>query len=249
MSNTKIEWAEKVWNPVTGCTKISPGCKNCYAERMAKRLAGRSGYPKDNPFQITLHPDRLDQPLHWKKPSRIFVCSMGDLFHKDVPDDFIDDIFTTIMLSYHHKYLILTKRPERMLEYINDLNGVYDYQKAFFNVWLGVSVENQQTADERIPILLQIPAAKRFVSYEPIVDALSFRHEWRLLDWFIMGSESGANRRLTRPSIVKVIIRNCGIFNIPLFIKQLDVGDGKGLVKMPKINGKVYNQYPEGNHA
>ena len=118
--STKIEWCEETWNPVTGCTKVSEGCRNCYAERMAKRLAGRAGYPADDPFAVTLHPDRLDQPLHWKKPRRVFVCSMGDLFHEDVPHDFIMDVMLTTAEYPEHTYIIVTKRAERASKYAFD---------------------------------------------------------------------------------------------------------------------------------
>ena len=174
---TKIEWADESWNPITGCTPISDGCKNCYAKRMAQRLKGRAGYPLDDPFRVTFHPDRLDQPLKWKKPRRIFVVSMGDLFHEDVEDWQLDRIFDRVFddsLS-RHTFMILTKRPERMRDYIQSVGFVRD------NVWLGVTAENQAMADERIPILLQIPAAKRFLSLEPLlgpVDIKPFIQLW-----------------------------------------------------------------------
>ena len=172
MSKTKIEWAEEVWNPVTGCTKISPGCKNCYAERMSKRLAGRFGYPAVNPFRVTLHPDKLTEPLNWKKPKRIFVCSMGDLFHEDVPDSWIAAVFKSIGMCMSagdarkdHIFMVLTKRPERMRNFFRD----WPLFENLPNVWLGVSAENQEPADARIPVLLSIPAVKRFVSLEPML--------------------------------------------------------------------------------
>lgn len=194
MGNTKIEWAEKVWNPVTGCTKVSAGCAHCYAERMAKRLAGRAGYPAKQPFKVTLRPDRLTEPLHWSKPSRVFVCSMGDLFHSDVPDEFIYEVFSTMARSQRHEFLVLTKRPRWMGEFcqrirfipVEDLrhlkepgvsywpNDPRQYTpRALPNVWLGTSVEDQATADERIPLLLQTPAAVRFVSYEPALGPIN----------------------------------------------------------------------------
>lgn len=190
---TKIEWTDETWSPITGCTPISEGCQNCYAKRMATRLKGRYGYDKDNPFKVTLHPDRLDQPLKWKKPRMIFVCSMGDLFHEDVPDEWILRVFNTIRKCSPgvgdypvHTFLILTKRPERMRNVImrmrfnrdknpmmyldkeGDLTG-YPMGQRIKNVWLGVTAENQQRADARIPILLQTPAAVRFVSVEPML--------------------------------------------------------------------------------
>ncbi len=198
MAKTRIEWTEYSWNPVTGCTPASEGCQNCYAKRMANRLRGRCGYPADDPFKVTMHEDRLGEPLRWKKPRRVFVCSMGDLFHKDVPDEFIARIWWIMgqCAGYldpsryrGHTFLILTKRPERMQKWLNGWNdeetrrqwiesfgAVYDWMSGpkywpdvLPNVWLGVTAENQQRADERIPILLQIPAAVRFVSVEPML--------------------------------------------------------------------------------
>lgn len=190
MADTRIEWAQKVWNPVTGCTKISSGCQNCYAERMAKRLRGRCGYPAEDPFRVTLHPERLEEPLRWRKPSKIFVCSMGDLFHEAVPDDFIARVWHTMAINQEHVFQILTKRPDRMAKWIDRVGDYQGYKthngephKAdggsgivvgfrkwpLPNVWLGVTVENQEQADKRIPILLQIPAAVRFVSVEPML--------------------------------------------------------------------------------
>lgn len=182
MANSKIEWTEKTWNPVTGCTKISPGCQNCYAERMSKRLAGRCGYPKRNPFEVTYHHARLSEPYGWRKPARVFVCSMGDLFHEDVTDKFIIDVLSIMAEASQHTFLVLTKRPERMKEIMthdtvaNDVwlqtsRGCNDEPSPWplSNVWLGVTAENQEQADKRIPILLQIPAAVRFVSVEPML--------------------------------------------------------------------------------
>jgi len=185
---TKIEWCEETWNPVTGCTKISAGCKNCYAERMAKRLAGRVGYPQDEPFKVTLHDDRLEEPLKWKKPRRVFVCSMGDLFHDDVPFHFIDEVFARMAIAKNCTFIVLTKRPKRMQEYFWNIGGttrrdwvasricraldtttVPHFEWPLPNVWLGVTAENKAAADERIPVLLKIPAAVRFVSIEPML--------------------------------------------------------------------------------
>lgn len=188
---SRIEWTDATWSPVTGCAPISEGCQNCYAKRMANRLRGRCGYPADDPFRVTLHPERLGEPLRWKEPRRVFVCSMGDLFHEDVPDEFIDYVFAVMGRSQQHTFILLTKRPERMREYLQAgryqqiLNIAYrlkyrpeglgkgiDNPKDMRwrpNVWLGVTTENQQRADERIPVLLQIPAAVRFVSIEPML--------------------------------------------------------------------------------
>ena len=196
MSKTRIEWTEHTWNPMSGCTKISDGCKNCYAEKMANRLKamGTKGY--ENGFAVTLHPEKLREPLERKKPTMYFVCSMGDLFHEDVPFEFIDRVFAIIALTPHLTYQILTKRPERMRQYFERLkiNNVY-YLKVpwenlpvskgygdlfvanppFANVWLGVTAENQEQADKRIPILLDTPAAVRFVSIEPMLSGIDLK--------------------------------------------------------------------------
>ena len=177
---TKIEWCTETWNPATGCTKVSGGCQNCYAERMSKRLAGRYGYPANEPFRVTLHPDRLEQPLRWRKPRTIFVPSMGDLFHKDVPFEFISKVFTTMKAcqarGLGHTFLLLTKRPGRMLEYWRWWRALCASDEVALkyhdHIWLGVTAENQAMADERIPLLLSTPAAVRFVSCEPLLGAI-----------------------------------------------------------------------------
>lgn len=172
MSKTKIEWADETWNVVTGCTKVSEGCSNCYAERMSKRLAGRYGYPADEPFKVTLHPDKLNEPLKWKKPRRIFVNSMSDLFHEDVPFEFIRNLFSIMYRSSEHIFMILTKRPERMKRFIEWFAHKSSYPREYKHVWLGVSVENQDAANSRLPILLQIAATVRFASLEPLLGAV-----------------------------------------------------------------------------
>lgn len=177
MAKTTIEWATDVWNPVTGCSKVSEGCRNCYAEGIAKRFWG------NRPFtEVRCHEDRLTEPLHWRKPRRVFVNSMSDLFHPDVPELFVLRVFAVMAMAPQHTFMILTKRPERMKEILasptvqNDVwlmteKGLDDCAPVWPlpNVWLGVSTENQQTADERIPLLLQTPAAVRFVSVEPML--------------------------------------------------------------------------------
>lgn len=184
---TAIEWADSTWNPVTGCTKVSPGCDNCYAETFSERFRGTPGHYFENGFDIQLRPDKLDQPLRWKKPRRIFVNSMSDLFHKDVPDEYIAKVFAVMALAPQHTFQILTKRHGRM----RSLLSSGDFQTAVAehmlsmtdeerlpdvgdplplpNVWLGVSTENQKWADIRIPALLETPAAVRFISAEPLL--------------------------------------------------------------------------------
>lgn len=234
---TKIEWATDVWNPVTGCTKISPGCKNCYAERMAKRLAGRCGYPADEPFRVTLHPERLEEPLHWKKPRRVFVCSMGDLFHADVPSDFILQVWHVMNLSPQHTFMILTKRAARMEMIMNEWLpsalelsvGLRAKYKVLPNVWLGVTAENQEQADKRIPLLLQTPAAVRFVSVEPMLGAVALDVSYGQgigaffidsLDWVICGGESGPGARPMNPDWARDLRDQCQAAGVPFFFKQ-----------------------------
>lgn len=238
MGNTRIEWTKKTWNPVTGCTKISPGCQNCYAERMSKRLRGRCGYPVEDPFRVTLHPERLEEPLRWRKPSMIFVCSMGDLFHEDVPFDYIDRVFKRINGSPQHDFLILTKRPERMREYFARSmkfpcaacqgtgcsycldHGYQNWEmKPYSNVWLGVTAENRPMWDERVNILKQLAAAKRFVSYEPALGSLG-EVDLSGLDWVICGGETGPDARPVHPDWVRGLRDQCQSAGVPFFFKS-----------------------------
>jgi len=177
MGTSKIEWTDAVWNPVTGCTPVSEGCANCYAGRMAKRLAGRFGYSKRHPFRPTLHRSRLSQPIDWRKPRRVFVCSMGDLFHENVPDEFIKDIWYTMLAAQQHTFQILTKRPQRAARWFET---VWDAVSPLRNVWFGVSVEDQRAAEERIPALVACNASTYFVSCEPLLGPvdLSAYLEW-----------------------------------------------------------------------
>ena len=252
MGDTKISWADKTWNPISGCSKISEGCQHCYAERMSKRLAGRCGYDKINPFQVTLHPGKMHEPMHWRKPSRIFVCSMGDLFHDYVEEMDILTMFAVMAETPHHTYMVLTKRPKRMKEILtsrtiaNDVwlmtaTGINDERPIWPlpNVWLGVTAENQARADERIPILLQTPAAKRFVSVEPMLGAVDLTqwirevpvhpglcfHGGRYgstpkLDWVICGGETGPGARPLHPDWVRSLRDQCKVADTPFFFKS-----------------------------
>lgn len=235
MGDTKIEWATKVWNPVTGCTPVSDGCRNCYAERdTGRNLPGHH----EPPFStIRFHPDRLDQPLRWRKPQRIFVCSMGDLFHEDVPMDWVvENIMPVIEKAPRHLFMILTKRPKRMravLEYYHrkDVEAI-GHAVPCGNLWLGVSVEDQRTVDERIPVLLNTPAVLRFVSVEPMLGAINLTgHHWGApmifhLNWIICGTESGPQRRPYPPGGIRSLRDQCVAAGVPIFIKQISI-DGK----------------------
>jgi protein gp37 len=213
---SKIEWTDATWNPVTGCTKVSAGCKNCYAERTMKR------FQPDRSFtDVQLHPERLEQPLHWSRPRSVFVNSMSDLFHPDVPFEFVDKVFQQMYAAYWHMYQILTKRPERMLEFHRTV-GAY-----LPNVWLGVSCEDQKTADERIPLLLDMPAALRFVSCEPLLGSIDLRRYIypHGIGWVIVGGESGPHERPTHPDWVRSLRDQCVTAMpaggpVPFFFKQ-----------------------------
>ncbi len=219
---TKIQWTDTTWNPVTGCTKVSPGCLNCYAEKMAKRLQAM-GQPKyADGFKVKLHPDVFDKPLHWKKPRKIFVCSMSDLFHEDVPIAFIDCVIHTMAVCPQHKFQLLTKRPERM-KFVLGGKGVLP------NVWLGVTAEDQQRAHERIPPLHAAPAAVRFLSLEPLLGPIFLGSYLIGIDQVIVGGESGPNRRECKIEWVRDIVEQCRSAGVAVFVKQLHI-DGK-LVK------------------
>lgn len=247
---TKIPWCDETLNLVTGCTKVSPGCKFCYAEGLIARFGHRrDGSVDDKKFnRIVLHPDRLKTPHKWKKPKSIFVCSMGDLFHESIPAFFIQDFITMSMKLPRHTFLVLTKRPEKVIRYVNYFDEILP-----LNVWLGVSVEDQKTADERIPELLKSSAAKHFVSVEPMLGPVNLNEYLdrdhntadsgrNLLDWVVCGCESGNRRRETKLDWISSLKHQCGISKTPFFLKQMDVG-GK-LVEMPMLNGKIWNQKP-----
>jgi protein gp37 len=271
---TKIEWTDRTWNPVTGCTKVSQGCKFCYAERQTKRF-GRTWQQSDF-TKLLLHPDRLDKPLSWKTPSRIFVNSMSDLFHEDIPTSFIIQVFEVMRKANWHTFQVLTKRPLRMESFMK--SNYPNASELLKNVWLGVSIENQQTADFRIPILMDTPAAIRFLSCEPILGfidlALAYKQYFNL-DWIIAGGESGPNARPMHPLHIKRIQAQAQAHDIAFFFKQwgeylpvelidydeimksdfksIPVGTGLLTTNMTKVgkkkagntlNGKTYEQYP-----
>lgn len=231
---TKIEWCDEVWNPITGCDPISEGCKSCYAARMAKRLAGRCDYPKaPHEFDVTFHSQRLDLPKKWKTPRRIFVNSMGDLFHEDVDFQWIRDIFR-VMVGFgeyaapQHTYMILTKRPKRLLEWMHinyDDLTMHRFAEKYPNIWLGVTAENQVRADERIPILLSIPAAIHFVSVEPCLSKTDLTPWYKSetsaqLGWTISGPETGPKARLCKAEWIEDLWKQCKLADVPFFDKR-----------------------------
>jgi protein gp37 len=256
---TKIEWTNKTWNPIIGCSKISEGCKNCYAERMAKILAGikHTGYYGNalrmHPFDLecgqwdgTTHfvNSALEKPFHWKKPQMIFVCSMGDLFHESVPFEWILKVWDVMCENPRHTFQILTKRPERMLEFYkwlgqkckddgldsvpSESNNLLNYIDTPNNIWIGVTVENQKMADKRIPILLNVPVKVRFVSCEPLLGKVSkFIMDIEannLIDWVITGPETGPGKRPMKKEWIESLYNQCKAANIPFFDKKDTLG-------------------------
>jgi len=261
MAKTSIEWTDASWNPVVGCTEVSPGCANCYAARLAAtRLRDVASYrglaigtiekiPQANSSaryqrgairwtgEVRRLPKRLAEPWHWKKPLRIFVCDMGDLFHEEVPHSFLIQVFQVMAQSPQHTYQILTKRPERMREWLSNFEMVDrhhpmrdDCRWPWPNVWCGVSVENQHFADERIPLLLRTPAAVRWISAEPLLGPVNFEAPLPIgsrLDWVVVGGESGPNARPMHPDWVRAFRDQCVAAGVPFFFKQW--GEYKGV--------------------
>lgn len=208
---TEIEWTDATWNPVTGCTKVSPGCKNCYAERLALRLRAMGNPRYRNGFAVTLHPDQLTLPLRWRQPRRIFVNSMSDLFHETIPDDFIKRVFEVMALAHWHVFQILTKRAERLAQLAPMLSWPP-------NVWQGVSVESARYTG-RIGEIVKVPAAVRFLSVEPLLGPIP---DLPLdgIHWVIVGGESGPNHRPIEPAWVRDIREQCLKAEVPFFFKQ-----------------------------
>lgn len=228
MSKTNIEWATEVWNPTTGCNKVSQGCKHCYAEGMHKRLAGMGQQKYQQPFLdgVVEHPEALQLPLKWKKPQRVFVNSMSDLFHEDVSFDFINAVFSVMSDIDQHTYMVLTKRPQRMLDFFKWKSNQFGIRwQPKENVWLGVSLENQEAAYERIPLLLQAPAAVRFLSCEPLLGPVKLplpleRAGGEAIHWVICGGESGNNARPMHPDWARSLRDQCAAAGVPFFFKQ-----------------------------
>jgi protein gp37 len=261
---TKIEWTDESWNPITGCRPISEGCLNCYARRMARRLAGRYGYPKaPNQFRPIFHGDKLTQPSVWKKPRRIFVCSMGDIAHDDVPLEWFVLVYDQIAKCKQHTFMILTKRLKR-LAYFMDGYAIPNYG-ILPNVWIGATVENQIRANERIPILLDIQAAVRFISVEPMlgpVDAESIdygapypfkmaslsgyytNHNHVKIDWVICGAETGPGKRFMKNEWAIDLKNQCVDAGVPFFFKKDSYGNHILYEDWPNDSGKIWEEFP-----
>lgn len=262
---TKIEWTDETWNPIVGCSVVSPGCKNCYAMRFAHRLQHHAIYEgltrptKAGPvwtgkvrrawFDNAKNPRALTKPLHWRKPRRVFVNSMSDLFHEDVPDEWLNQIFAVMALSSRHTFQVLTKRPERMRDYLTrlarsiepletaarNLGYSFEWQGHALlpwpikNIWLGTSVEDQKRADERIPHLLDTPTAVRFLSIEPLLGPVNLpwlrhglldKNHYNIVNWVICGGESGPGARPMHPDWARSLRDQCAAASVPFFFKQ-----------------------------
>jgi protein gp37 len=287
---TGIEWTDATWNPVTGCTKVSAGCDNCYAESIAHRFAGTAAYP--NGFDVTLRPERLDQPLRWRRPRRVFVNSMADLFHPDIPDDYIARVFAVMALADRHTFQVLTKRPGRMRSLLSGDDFLDKFAEHLYatehpmgdetaepvsawpllNVWLGVSVEDQKWADVRVPVLLDTPAAVRFLSCEPLLGPVDLNRAINVeplaayhfrpggIDWVIVGGESGRGARPMHAEWAQSLRDQCVAAGVPFLFKQWGefgpsgyrvTGDSSGrMVRMGKkvsgreLDGRTWDEYP-----
>jgi protein gp37 len=232
-THSRIEWTESTWNPITGCTKISPGCKHCYAERMSKRLHAMGQPNYTNGFNLTLHDSVLEKPLEWKTPQLIFVNSMSDLFHEDVPVEFIQKTFNIMRKAYWHQFQVLTKRSERLFE----LNSQLEWTD---NIWMGVSIENSNYRF-RIEHLRQTGSKIKFLSLEPLLSPLPDL-DLQNINWVIVGGESGPNARTMEQEWVTEIRDQCVTAQVPFFFKQW------GGVRRKKagrvLEGQLWNEMP-----
>jgi protein gp37 len=241
MAESSIEWTEHTWNPVTGCTKLSPGCKHCYAETMARRLKamGASGYERG--FELTLHPERLEQPLRRKTPTTYFVNSMSDLFHEAVPDRFVDQVLDVCRRTPQHTYQVLTKRAERLPQF-------FASRVCPDNVWLGVSVEDRKYGVPRIAQLRKVKAAVRFLSVEPLLEDVG-KLNLRSIHWVIVGGESGAKARPMEESWAQNVRAQAIAQGVPFFFKQWGAWGPDGVRRDKKRNGRElsgrrWDQFP-----
>jgi len=235
---SSIEWTDATWNPVTGCSKVSPGCKHCYAERMALRLRAMGQPRYRTGFDVTLQPDVVDQPLAWRKPRNIFVNSMSDLFHEAVPAVFIERVFSVVRQAHWHVFQVLTKRADR-------LERIAEHLDWPANLWVGVSVESQAYS-WRIDCLRRVPAAVRFLSLEPLLGPLP-RLDFTGIHWVIVGGESGPRARPIQPSWVRDIRDQCQIGNVPVFFKQWG-GVWKSRAGR-SLDGRTWDQLPSRSPA
>jgi protein gp37 len=237
-NGSTIEWTEATWNPVTGCTKVSPGCKHCYAERMSLRLQAMGVPQYRDAFALTPHAEMLEVPLRWKRPRRVFVNSMSDLFHERLPLDFIRRVFEVMVAASQHEFQVLTKRPEVALNYAGELPWPG-------NVWLGTSVENGLYV-HRVRTLARVPAHVRFISAEPLLGPIG-RLPLSRIHWVIVGGESGPGARPMRQEWVEQIQRQCRAKGVAFFFKQWGGTNKKKTGR--RLNGRTWEEFPGGGRA
>jgi protein gp37 len=239
MSETSsIEWTDATWNPVRGCTKISPGCKHCYAETFAERFRGVPNHPYERGFDLRLVPEKLNEPLKWKASKKIFVNSMSDLFHPQIPDEYSEKIARVMIQGDWHQYQVLTKRAERL----NDLlNTKLRFATSSQHIWWGVSVENKKQGLPRIETLRKTPASIKFLSIEPLLEDLG-DIDFRGIDWVIVGGESGRGARRMDKSWVLSILRQCRAQRVRFFFKQWGGVNKKAAGRT--LNGRTYDELP-----
>lgn len=237
-ANSKIEWTDATWNPVRGCTKISPGCAHCYAETFAERFRGVPGHPYEQGFDLRLVPEKLTDPITWSKPQMVFVNSMSDLFHKDVPDDYIEVVAQVMAAADWHIYQVLTKRSERLRDL---LKTRLRFAAELPHIWWGVSVENRKHGLARIDHLREASPAMAFLSIEPLLEDMG---EFDLggIDWVIVGGESGAGARPMKEEWVTSIQRQCRAARVPFFFKQW--GGVRKRVTGRALRGCTYDEMP-----
>lgn len=237
-SSTAIEWTDVTWNPVTGCTKISAGCDHCYASRFSERFRGTPGHPFETGFDLTLRPQRIEQPLSWRKPSMVFVNSMSDLFHKEIPRDFISSVFDTMERAHWHTFQILTKRSSLMR---NFLRKRYGDGTAPAHMWFGVSVEDG-SKKSRIEHLREAPAGVRFLSIEPLIAPIG-RVDLTNIDWVIVGGESGPGARPMQADWVREVRDQCEDQGVAFFFKQWGGLRPKSGGRL--LDGREWSEFPD----
>ena len=235
---SSIEWTDATWNPVRGCTKISPGCKNCYAKTFAERFRGVPGHPYEQGFDLRLVPEKLFEPLKWKRPKKIFVNSMSDLFHPDVPDEFIVRVAEVMIQGDWHNYQVLTKRAERLEKL---LNSKLKFATVSSHIWWGVSVEDRKHGIPRIEHLRNTPAAIKFLSIEPLLQDLGLVN-LKAIDWVIVGGESGRGARPMEQVWVQQLLRQCTKQKVTFFFKQWGGTNKKAAGRI--LNGRTYDDLP-----
>ena len=245
MAESNIQWTDKVWNAITGCSKISTGCLNCYAERMSHRLAGRCGYNKEHPFDINIHTDKIALPSKWKKPCRIFVNSMGDLFHEKVDNQWINLIWNEMFNNPRHTFIILTKRPERLLEWtqIKSRATGWPIDEIWPDwMWVGISAEDQASYDCRKQYLLDTPAAVKIISFEPLLECIDPGPDLVKFQWITVGSETGSRLRPCDPLWIQELWLHAKEAHVPFFYKQglKSMSDQDGIAYLGIINTRQY---------